>query len=112
MTPEHDHRAQARLLRFADAHHLCDLCALLSVPSVLSLVLVDVWDLLLGVPTKEKAPTGGRGALFYGDKSTRLVTALSSKKCVTHKLLKRRTLDCDKRRQSVVADNRNDELKR
>jgi hypothetical protein len=45
-----------------------------------------------GVAPKTKSPDWHRGALSYIDKSTRLVIALSSKKCVTYKLLKGRTL--------------------
>src|SRR5437899_6223814 len=41
---------------------------------------------------KTKRPGWRRGALFYGDKSTRLVIAVSSKKCITCKVLKKRTL--------------------
>src|SRR5260370_41529761 len=48
---------------------------------------------------KRKSPDWHRGALPYADKSTRLVIALSSKKWITCKRLKGRTLACDKRRR-------------
>src|SRR5882672_2568069 len=49
---------------------------------------------------KRKSPDRHRGALFYGNKFTRTVFALSSKKCITYKPLKRRTLAYDERRCS------------
>ena len=67
---------------------------------------------------KRKSPDWRRGAFFYAKKYTTLMFALSSKKCVTSKLLKGRTLA--RLRQAdlalikgdaVVAGNRN-ELKR
>ena len=37
----------------------------------------EIWDI---VPLKRKSPNWRRGALFYADESTRLMTVLSSKK--------------------------------
>src|SRR6266849_1821676 len=48
---------------------------------------------------KRKGPDRHRGALFYVNKFTRTVFTLSSKKCITCKPLKRRTLACDERRR-------------
>ena len=41
---------------------------------------------------KRKSPNWRRGAVLYADKSTRIVIALSSQKCVIYKLLKGRAL--------------------
>jgi len=75
---------------------LRDLCALLSVVSVLSFPEARVSRPLPSaceiVPLKRKSPDQSRGALLYIHQSTRLVIALSSKKCITCKMLKRRTL--------------------
>jgi len=80
---------------------LRDLCALLSVVSVLSFPEGEgIQAVALGLRNraqKRKSPDGSRGALFYIHQSTRLVIALSSQKWITCKMLKRRTLACIKK---------------
>jgi len=65
------------------------LCAVPSSPATMGL--------RHSVPQKRKSPEQGRGALFYANKSTRLVIAMSSQKYIICNMLKRRTLACIKK---------------